>query len=56
MGDNVASTAGQAHGPQRPGEGPMTNAIFAISLFLGVAAVALVAFTLLWIVLGKVDV
>jgi hypothetical protein len=34
----------------------MTSIIFGISLFIGVAAVVLVAFTLLWIVLGKLDV
>lgn len=34
----------------------MINAVFAVSLFLGVAAVSLVAFTLFWIALGKVDV
>jgi hypothetical protein len=33
----------------------MTGIVFGISLFLGVAAVTLVAFTLLWIALGKVD-
>ena len=34
----------------------MENAVFAISMFLGVASVTLLAFTLLWIVLGKIDV
>jgi len=33
----------------------MSGIVFGISLFLGVAAVTLVAFTLLWIALGKVD-
>ncbi len=34
----------------------MENAVFIVSMFLGVAAVALLAFTLLWIALGKIDV
>lgn len=34
----------------------MENIVFAVSLFLGVAAVVLVAFTLLLIALGKLDV
>jgi hypothetical protein len=34
----------------------MENAVFAISMFLGVVSVTLLAFTLLWIVLGKIDV
>jgi hypothetical protein len=34
----------------------MENAVFFISMGLGVAAVLLLAFTLLWIALGKVDV
>lgn len=34
----------------------MESIVFGVSLFLGVAAVALVAFTLLLIALGKVDV
>lgn len=38
------------------GENIVESIVFGISLFLGVAAVALVAFTLLLIALGKVDV
>lgn len=34
----------------------MENIIFFVSMGLGVAAVLLLAFTLLWIALGKVDV
>lgn len=34
----------------------MEQTIFMICMFLGVAAVAMIAFTLLMIVLGKVDV
>lgn len=34
----------------------MDNIIFMICMFFGVAAVALVAFTLLWIALGKLSV
>ncbi len=33
----------------------MLSIVFGVSLALGVAAVTLVAFTLLWIALGKVD-
>lgn len=34
----------------------METTIFVICMFFGVAAVALIAFTLLWIALGKVNV
>lgn len=34
----------------------MINIVFGVSLCLGVAAVALIAFTLVWIALGKLDV
>ena len=34
----------------------MEQAIFILSMFFGVASVALIAFTLLWITLGKIDV
>jgi len=34
----------------------MEQTIFIICMFFGVAAVALVAFTLLWIALGKISV
>ena len=37
-------------------EDRMEQTIFMICMFFGVAAVALIAFTLLMIVLGKVDV
>lgn len=30
--------------------------LFLVSMFFGVASVALIAFTLLWIALGKIDV
>lgn len=38
------------------GKTSMEQAIFMICMFFGVAAVALIAFTLLMIVMGKVDV
>ena len=34
----------------------MYQTIFMICMFLGVAAVAMIAFTLLWIALGKISV
>ena len=34
----------------------MESIIFGVSMGLGVAAVALIAFTLFWIVIGKIDV
>ena len=34
----------------------MEQTVFIISMFFGVAAVALIAFTLLWIALGKISV
>tara|TARA_R110002049_G_scaffold23726_20_gene84182 strand:+ start:842 stop:946 length:105 start_codon:yes stop_codon:yes gene_type:complete len=34
----------------------MENAVFMVSMFIGVAAVVLLAFTLLWIAIGKIDV
>lgn len=34
----------------------MEQTIFMICMFFGVAAVALIAFTLLWIALGKISV
>jgi hypothetical protein len=52
----MRSTAVRAAGKSgRPRKITMTGIVFGISLFLGVAAVTLVAFTLLWIALGKVD-
>lgn len=50
-----AVTSGERRPGRKRGE-RMTSIIFGISLFIGVAAVVLVAFTLLWIVLGKLDV
>jgi len=35
---------------------PMEQTIFVICMVFGVAAVALIAFTLLWIALGKIEV
>ena len=37
-------------------EGAMQETIFMICMFFGVASVALIAFTLLWIALGKIRV
>lgn len=34
----------------------MEQTIFMVCMFFGVASVALIAFTLLWIALGKIDV
>lgn len=56
-----------AAGPEGPAIGPLTrhrrlasmdfdSIIFVVCMFFGVAAVALVAFTLLWIALGKLSV
>lgn len=55
--DNSAKVwPGRAVGTGHTENRGMEQTIFIISMFFGVAAVALIAFTLLWIALGKLSV
>ena len=56
MPDSRAILCGSARAGGSEGRRTMEQTIFVISMFFGVAAVALIAFTLLGIVLGKIQV